>query len=46
MTLTALTTKKVNFKVECLCKYEAICKKALAQGSGAQMELFDEKSGG
>jgi hypothetical protein len=31
--------------VEYLRKFEEICKKALACGSGAQMELFDEKTG-
>jgi hypothetical protein len=36
--------KKVNFIVEYLWEYEAICKKALTRVSGAQMELFDEKN--
>jgi hypothetical protein len=36
--------KKIDFIVEYLRKFEAICKKALARGSGAQMELFDEKN--
>jgi hypothetical protein len=35
--------QKVDFIFEYLCKYEAICKKALTHGSGAQIELFDEK---
>jgi hypothetical protein len=34
--------KKIDFIVEYLCEFEAICKKALARGSGAQMGLFDE----
>jgi hypothetical protein len=38
--------KKIDFIVEYLRKYEAICKKALTRGSRAQMELFDEKIGG
>jgi hypothetical protein len=41
-----LTTKKIDFIVEYLREYEAICKKALTHGSRAQMELFDEKTGG
>jgi hypothetical protein len=41
--LTPLTTKKVDFIVEYLCEYEAICKKALTRESGAQMEFFGEK---
>jgi hypothetical protein len=44
VSLTPLTTKKVNFQVEYLREYEAICKKALTRVSGAQMELFDEKN--
>jgi hypothetical protein len=36
--------KKIDFIVEYLREFEAICKKALARGSGAQMELFDEKN--
>jgi hypothetical protein len=36
--------KEIDFIVEYLCKYEAICKKALTPGSRAQMELFDEKN--
>jgi hypothetical protein len=43
VSLTPLTTKKVDFIVEYLCKNVAICKKALTRVSGAQMELFDEK---
>jgi hypothetical protein len=43
VSLTPLTTKNVDFIVEYLRKYEAICKKALTRVSGAQMELFDEK---
>jgi hypothetical protein len=43
VSLTPLTTKKVNFIVKYLCEYEAKCKKALTRGSGAQIELFDEK---
>jgi hypothetical protein len=34
---------KIDFIVEYLREFEAICKKVLAPGSGAQMELFDEK---
>jgi hypothetical protein len=34
----------VDFLVEYLCEYEAICKKTLTCGPGAQMELFDEKN--
>jgi hypothetical protein len=36
--------KKINFIVEYLREYDAICKKALTRGSRAQMELFDEKN--
>jgi hypothetical protein len=36
--------KKIDFIVEYLREYEAICKKALTRGSVAQMELFDEKN--
>jgi hypothetical protein len=43
VSLTPLATKKVDFLVEYLREYEAICKKALNRGSAAQMELFDEK---
>jgi hypothetical protein len=39
-----LTTTKMDFIVEYLCKYEAIYKKALTCGSRAQMELFDERN--
>jgi hypothetical protein len=39
-----MTTKKVDFLVGYLRQHEAICKKALTSGSGAVMELFDEKS--
>jgi hypothetical protein len=39
-----MTIKKVDFTIEYLCKYEAICKIALTRGSGAQKELFDEKN--
>jgi hypothetical protein len=35
--------KKIDFIIEYLCEYEAICKKALTRVSGAQMELYDEK---
>jgi hypothetical protein len=35
--------RKVEFIVEYLREYEAISKKALTRGSGAQMEFFDEK---
>jgi hypothetical protein len=38
--------KKIDFIVEYLREYEAICKKALTPGSRTQMELFDEKIGG
>jgi hypothetical protein len=41
--MTPLNTKKVDFIVEYLCEYEAMCKMALTCVSGAQMELFDEK---
>jgi hypothetical protein len=44
VSLTPLTTKKVNFIVEYLREYEAICKKALTGVSGAQMKLLDEKN--
>jgi hypothetical protein len=44
VSLTQLTTKKVDFKVEYLREYEAISKKALTLVSGAKMELFDEKN--
>jgi hypothetical protein len=43
VSLTLLTIKKVEFIVEYLREYEAICNKALTRVSGAQMELFDEK---
>jgi hypothetical protein len=36
--------KKIDFIVEYLHEYEAICKKALTCGSRAKMELFDEKN--
>jgi hypothetical protein len=36
--------KKIDFIVEYLREYKAICKKALTRGSRAQMELFDEKN--
>jgi hypothetical protein len=36
--------KKIDFIVEYLRKYVAICKKALTRGSRVQMELFDEKN--
>jgi hypothetical protein len=35
--------KKIDFIVEYLREYEAICKKAIILWSRAQMELFDEK---
>jgi hypothetical protein len=38
--------KKIDFKVEYLREYEAICKKALTRGPRAQRELFDEKTRG
>jgi hypothetical protein len=41
--LTLLTTNKVDFVVQFLREYKAICKKALICVSGAQIELFDEK---
>jgi hypothetical protein len=44
VSLTSLTTKKVDFIVEYLREYKAICKKALTGVSGAQMELYDEKN--
>jgi hypothetical protein len=37
--MTPLTTKIVDFKIEYLCKYGAMC-------PGAQIELFDEKTVG
>jgi hypothetical protein len=43
VSLTPLTTKKIDFIAEYLREYQAICKKALTRVSGAQMELFDEK---
>jgi hypothetical protein len=43
VSLTPLTTKKVDFIVKYLREYEAICKKASTRESGTQMELFDEK---
>jgi hypothetical protein len=36
--------KKIDFIVEYLREYEAICKKALTRRSRAEMELFDEKN--
>jgi hypothetical protein len=44
VSLTLLTPKKVDFIVEYLREYEAMCKKALNRVSGAQMELFDEQN--
>jgi hypothetical protein len=44
--LTLLTIKKVEFIVKYLREYKAICKKALTRVSGAQMQLFDEKTRG
>jgi hypothetical protein len=38
-----LTTKKVDFIVDYLHEYEAICKQVLTRVSGAQVELFYEK---
>jgi hypothetical protein len=38
--------QNIDFIVEYLREFEAICKKALAHGSGAHIELFDEKNGG
>jgi hypothetical protein len=46
VSLTPLTTKKVYFISKYLCKYEDMSKMALSQRSGAQMKLFDEKTGG
>jgi hypothetical protein len=43
VSLTPLTIKKVDFRVEYLGEYEATYKKALTCVSGAQMELFDEE---
>jgi hypothetical protein len=43
VSLIPLTIKKVYFIVEYLSKDEAIYKKALTHGSGAQMELFGKK---
>jgi hypothetical protein len=43
VSLTPLATKKVDFIVEYLREYEAICKKALTRVSGTQMEFLDEK---
>jgi hypothetical protein len=42
--MTPLTTEKVDFIVEHLREYEAICKKALTRVSWAQMELFEKKN--
>jgi hypothetical protein len=42
VSLTPLTNKKVDFIVEYLPEYEALCKKALTRVSGAQMELFEK----
>jgi hypothetical protein len=36
--------KKIDFIVEYLREYEAICKKALTHGPRAQIELFYEKT--
>jgi hypothetical protein len=44
LSITPLTTKKIDFIVKYLLEYEAICKKALTRGSWAQMELFEEKN--
>jgi hypothetical protein len=44
VSLTPLTTEKVDFIFEYLREYEAICKKALTRVSEAQMEFFDEKN--
>jgi hypothetical protein len=46
VSLTPLTTKKVDFIVKYLREYEAIYKKALTHVSGAQMKFFDEKTRG
>jgi hypothetical protein len=46
VSMTPLTTNKVDYLVEYLREYEAICKKALTRVSGAQLELFDEKTRG
>jgi hypothetical protein len=46
VSLTPLTTIKVDFIVEYLREYEAIFKKALTRVSGPLMELFDEKTRG
>jgi hypothetical protein len=42
--ITFVVSGVIDFIVEYLCEYEAICKKALTRISGAQMELFDEKN--
>jgi hypothetical protein len=39
-----MTHTKIDFIVKYLPEYEAKCKKALTQGSRAQMELLDEKN--
>jgi hypothetical protein len=36
---------KVDFIIEYLCKYVVTGKKALVRGSGAQLEMFDYKTG-
>jgi hypothetical protein len=36
--------KKIDFIVEYLCEYKAICKTALTRGSRSEIELFDEKN--
>jgi hypothetical protein len=33
-----------DFKVEYLCEFQAICKKALTRVSGSKGKLFDEKN--
>jgi hypothetical protein len=40
VSLTLLTTKKVDFLVEYLREYESIFKKALTRVPGAQMDLY------
>jgi hypothetical protein len=35
--------QKVDFIIEYLCKYEAMCKKALTCRLGAQIDLSEEK---
>jgi hypothetical protein len=44
VSLTPLTTKNADLKVEYLGEIELIIETALTRGSGAQVDLYDEKS--